>query len=74
MGSAGAVFLFFAHLDRVKELGFWGLKAQLRDKIDEADEILDYLKDISVPLSNIDVVSAPDSGVSAEQASSCYLR
>lgn len=59
--AAGVIVIILFHFD-VKSFNVFGLAAELRGKISEADDILRKLRDISLPISEIAITTISQAG------------
>lgn len=55
--AAGIIITLLFHSD-VKSFSFFGLAAELREKLNEAQDIIDKLRNVSLPISEIAISSA----------------
>ncbi|WP_455863788.1 hypothetical protein [Pantoea agglomerans] len=66
--SAGILVILLFHFD-VKKFNIFGMAAELREKLDEADKILEQLRGISLPVSEIAINVASKTGRTPERIS-----
>lgn len=59
--AAGVIVIVLFHFD-VKSFNVFGLAAELREKLSEADDILKKLRGISLPISEIAITTASQAG------------
>lgn len=66
--SAGIVVILLFHFD-VKKFNIFGMAAELREKLNEADRILEQLRGISLPVSEIAISVASKTGRTPQKIS-----
>ena len=66
--SAGILVILLFHFD-VKKFNVFGMAAELREKLNEADRILEQLRGISVPVSEIAISVASKTGRTPQKIS-----
>lgn len=66
--SAGILVILLFHFD-VKKFNIFGMAAELREKLNEADKILEQLRGISLPVSEIAISVASKTGRTPERIS-----